>query len=547
MTLIHVCQIEAGRELMVVRRSAKVNCIFLSALWLLSECATPPMAYSQSQSFMNLEAESQKDKANGHSASLIRALEFLKKKEFEKAIELCTELIAECATDSDFYFFRALAYQEVSKYENALADLNKAIELKPQNLAEIYYHRAVLLHKLKQPEAAFEDCNTAIKLDPKYPESYAKRAELNEEKKQMDQAIIDWSILIELAPSAFNYTERALAYEEIEDLPKAIADYDKAIELNSVDAFNFYRRAKVKSRAKMLLESGSQTYSDHGLSDISKAISLKPKEPAYLVERAHIYSRLLQFPEAVNDCTSAIHLAPNNDELYSERGDLYLHLKQFNSALSDYSKAIALKPKNPHHYLRRAKVYETLCTLEKSFQDCSKAIDVDPKGNGAKSGYINRGNLFVKQGNFKNAVDEYTKATEIKTDDVFLNRHVYYRRSKAYANLGQHSKAISDYSKWSTGSNKDIELFYYDGAIKDHPKEAWAYAGRGEAFRVKGLNKQAIEDCTISIALNPKYAPAYATRGLAYKHIGDQKAALSDFHKAVSLDPNYAQKLSNSD
>ncbi len=71
--------------------------------------------------------------------------------------------------------------------------------------------------------------------------------------------------------------------------------------------------------------------------------------------------------------------------------------------------------------------------------------------------------------------------------------------------------------------------------IRLNPDKAYAYIGRGLAYANKGEHDKAIADYTEAIRLNPKYAEAYNNRGLAYRDNGNQTKAEADFAKAKEL------------
>jgi hypothetical protein len=75
-------------------------------------------------------------------------------------------------------------------------------------------------------------------------------------------------------------------------------------------------------------------------------------------------------------------------------------------------------------------------------------------------------------------------------------------------------------------------------AIRLDPKNAVAYANRGEAYSDKGDYDRAIEDLNEAIRLAPNHAAAYANRGEAYSNKGDRERAIEDLNYAIRLEPN---------
>ena len=71
---------------------------------------------------------------------------------------------------------RAKAYAADKKYNTAVEDLSKAIELKP-DLADAYIERGEVYTQVRRLPDAIADFTRAIELAPQNPKAYARRAE----------------------------------------------------------------------------------------------------------------------------------------------------------------------------------------------------------------------------------------------------------------------------------------------------------------------------------------------------------------------------------
>ncbi|MCZ7380032.1 MAG: tetratricopeptide repeat protein [Candidatus Methanoperedens sp.] len=89
-------------------------------------------------------------------------------KELIKSLEKIKNLTAEG------HFIKGYAYYSARKFDKAIEDYNKAIELNPK-LAEAYNNRGVVYIYIKEFDKAIKDYNKAIELDPKYAEAYNNR------------------------------------------------------------------------------------------------------------------------------------------------------------------------------------------------------------------------------------------------------------------------------------------------------------------------------------------------------------------------------------
>jgi tetratricopeptide (TPR) repeat protein len=95
----------------------------------------------------------------------------------------------------------------------------------------------------------------------------------------------------------------------------------------------------------------------------------------------------------------------------------------------------------------------------------------------------------------------------------------YNTRGLAYEKQGNFTQAISDYTK----------------AIEINPSLAEAYNNCGVVYYDKGNFTQAISDYTKAIEINPNYAQAYNNRGLAYYEKQEYDKVWVDVHKAEKL------------
>ena len=167
--------------------------------------------------------------------------------------------------------------------------------------------------------------------------------------------------------------------------------------------------------------------------------------------------------------------------------------------------------------------------------------------------YISRGVEAIQRGQYSDAIENLTKAIELKPDYA----EVYYARGSAYGGQDENYRAIQDLTKAielkpdyaeayaARGANYNIQG-EFDRAIQDstkaielYPDCARAYAVRGAAYGGQDENYHAIQDLTKTIELNPNDAMTYAVRGRIYIIQGEYDRAIQDSTKAIELYPNY--------
>jgi len=130
--------------------------------------------------------------------------------------------------------------------------------------------------------------------------------------------------------------------------------------------------------------------------------------------------------------------------------------------------------------------------------------------------YYNIGTYHAKQGDYKKAIEYFSKAIEKNPKDA----EAYYSRA---------------YSQQTIGGNEQQVIEDYTNSLLYHPNDNEAYMNRGVAKMAIGKTVEAIEDYKKSIELNPSYSIVYANLGNAYKLIFDNENACLNWKKSLEL------------
>jgi tetratricopeptide (TPR) repeat protein len=115
-----------------------------------------------------------------------------------------------------------------------------------------------------------------------------------------------------------------------------------------------------------------------------------------------------------------------------------------------------------------------------------------------------------------------------KSKGLILYLH-YNDRGGAYQSLGNHQRAIEDFSK----------------AVSLDPSLPYSFINRGVSWARLGAFDRAIGDFGEALRVDPKNARAYNNRGGAHRDRGESELAMADFHRAIALDPKLADALFN--
>ncbi|WP_413413327.1 tetratricopeptide repeat protein [Prochlorococcus sp. MIT 0701] len=289
------------------------------------------------------------------------------------------------------------------------------------------------------------------------------------------------------------------------------------------------------------------------IADFNKAIEIDPQLAGPYYNRGVLKGELEDYQGAFDDYNKAIEIDPQHFEFYNNRGVAKSNLKDYQGAITDYNKAIAINPQLAEAYSNRCTAKSDLGDYQGAIADCNKAIVINPQDSFA---YYNLGNAKVKSGDYQGAIADYSKAIAIDPQ-YFI---AYTNRGYPKEQLGDYQGAIADYNKaiainpqyvnaYSSRGLAKIDLGDYQRAIADcnkaiaiNPQYAFAYTTRGIAKGLSGDKQAEIADFNKAIAINPQYANAYVGRGLAKGRSGDQQGMCLDFRKGSSLGNQIATK-----
>lgn len=484
--------------------------------------------------------------------------------------------------DSESYVAKGKTYWEQKNFSEALEVLNHAIKLNP-NSAAAYTWRGATYRYLKKIDEAMADLNRAVELDPQYEDAYFQRGMTRSDDFQGQ--VFDFGKVLEINPNNVSaWANRASAYERLGEYDKALADYDRAIELQPNGIWQNVRQR--------LFEKMPADY--------------KINSPEFFMDRAASHYKKQNYALAIEDYTQALKLDPNNQSAYFNRALCYDGLGDNNSALADLNKLLELNPNfDSAAYYNRASAYKNLGDYDKAIADYtrvaenySRAIETfnralenynrDPSitsGDGytltvSSAGFVtvHTGGFEIKPLDFVSLVDfgklaqknlgdcykdlkNYSRAVEAYTQAINLApnyQEAYFDRAWCYGELGDNEKALNDYNKLlELNPNYDSAAYYnralaynnlkqYDKAIADYskaleidPNNQDAYFNRGLMYIYTDKYDYALADYNKLLELNPNYAGnAYNNRGWIYEKLGNLNKALAEYDKALELDPN---------
>jgi protein O-mannosyl-transferase len=128
----------------------------------------------------------------------------------------------------EFYVNRGVAYAGLGNMEKALADLNRGLEINPEN-ANGYLNRGLIYFQIQKYELTIKDNNSYLKLNPFNADVIHESALAKTALGRFDEAMIDYNKAISLKKNQpLYYISRARAYKYMGKKTESLRDAQQA-------------------------------------------------------------------------------------------------------------------------------------------------------------------------------------------------------------------------------------------------------------------------------------------------------------------------------
>ncbi len=152
------------------------------------------------------------------------------------------------STDAKTHVLKGYRLHRQKSFNEALAELNKAIEIDPGS-AEAYYWRGRTLVNLGRLDQGEDDFRTAVKLKPDYAEAYDNLGWLASRQGRVEEGIAYLTKSVEFKPdNAWAFYNRSRLFFGKGDVASAMRDAEKACSLGYQDGCKAYETYRESSK-----------------------------------------------------------------------------------------------------------------------------------------------------------------------------------------------------------------------------------------------------------------------------------------------------------
>jgi len=269
------------------------------------------------------------------------------------------------------YYYRGISYINIGQLDSGITDLQNYVKL-PINADDpiVYRYLGIAYREKRDSVNSRKNFELSIKYDP-HPETYIQWGMAEVEFEHYIRALELINAGLEKAKGTIPkecYYYRALAEKYLGDTTKAIADFQKVIEIDPMDKDAYFERIT------MLWY--DLKYEDLFEKDLTAIITNKLiKDSAELACLYYKRSEILHsydIPEARLDIAEAIKLDPT-ERVYYLSSASYRYPGDTINIFQDLNKAIALVPNDWRTYLIKAIVYSKIREYMKGCETLHKA------------------------------------------------------------------------------------------------------------------------------------------------------------------------------
>ncbi|MGW4384368.1 tetratricopeptide repeat protein [Kitasatospora sp. NPDC004531] len=401
---------------------------------------------------------------------------------------------------------RGIGHHGKGRYEQALADFDRAVELDPDR-PEALHSRARSLIAAERYEQALADLDRAVELAPDFAAAFATRGDTKRLAGRAQQALADLDRAVELDPGRrWALGSRGRTYQDLGRHEEAVADFGRAVELDPTYAW------ALGSRAESYRALGRHA---EALADFGRAVELDPEYVWALGSRGRMHWELGRHAEALADFDRAVEVDPRYVWAITSRGRMHWELGRHEQALADFDRAVEVDPRYVWAITSRGRMHQDLGRYEEAMADFDRAVEADPRDIWALA---SRGDAYRRSGRHAEAMADFDRAVELdpQAHPVLVLRALGHRRAGCYR------AALAD----------------LDRAVGLAPHSASAHLSRAGVRRLLGHYREALADYCRAVELDPDgAAQLLAHRGLAYRLLGRHAEALADLDAALAADP----------
>ena len=271
--------------------------------------------------------------------------------------------------------------------------------------------KAKSLVKEKRFAEALTEVEAVLKADPSSLPAQLAAGNLQARLGRKDEALRHFQSAVRIDPRKTRaYIRAGKIYLDQKKFNQALALFEKAIEIDSKLTVAYVAAGQVYLQ---------QEKYDRAVEKFTQALRFNPRMLAARQRLALAYSKLNKYPEAIAQLKSTLRISPDNASAYAGLGRIYLLQKNFAASQEAYQQALTLKSEGSISV--RLGLAESLIEENRLAEANQVLTEIPQKEQSGSRLHRLWGDLYKRQGLFKEATEEYQAAAYLALDSDELN------------------------------------------------------------------------------------------------------------------------------
>ena len=446
------------------------------------------------------------------------AIAYSQVSEYEEATSLFQELISAQPQSPDLHFDLATAYAHRQDYAKAVAEYKEVLRLDANRYdAELLLAKALL--NQSQSEDSLSYLRNYVMHKPSDAEGLEVLGEALKNSSHFDEATNVLTRAIHANPSSYKaHYDLGVVLGRSGKTANAITELQTAVKLKPEESEARYQLAQMLSKSGDRQGAGLQFAAFERLKDAEE----QQTKAAFLGNQGNDQLRAGLNREAVENFRSAVALAPHDGKLRFNFAIALLRVGDYAGEERELKETLKLYPNFSQARNELGSLYLTQGQVDAAEKEFRAALFDDPQSAQVLN---NLGTVLAREG--KNEESEAFFGRAIAADP---------EGSLGYVNLGLLLASAGRYSEAEQQLHSALQL--------DEANET-ALTALGMLEGKMGKPDEAVKTFRNLVALRPNSSAAHLNLGIALADTNDLESALSEFLEAVRLEPNSAPALYN--
>ena len=306
---------------------------------------------------------------------LSQAIQLHQKGKYPQALQSYNEILRKLPNETEVLHLSGLALSSLSKFDEAISSISKAIRLKPNDafycsLGNVFFDKGDLGH-------AIEAYKNAIQFNGNNLEAFNNLGMIFTQQNMYNEAIMCYHKAIEIAPQVPEiYNNLGTVYFNSKRIEEAIKCHHKAIEIKPDYAEAYFNLGNDFKPDQNNLQSTKNIENiDKAIFCYQKVLELSPNFADAYVNLGLMYYLKGQTQQELQCYELALKLMPNSAEILNSIGVIYKDSNNIEKAIEYLQNAISVSPNYADAHINLAICYFIKKDYEKAFKHYSRRLD----------------------------------------------------------------------------------------------------------------------------------------------------------------------------